>query len=57
MEIIIRDEYGRITEYHRSVIRELIEQALGHVAEGKIVDFNIVCDMVERRCQTADAEI
>ena len=51
MEIIIRDELGRITEYNRNVIRRLIEEAFEHVAMGKVVDFNLVCDNLERRCK------
>ena len=51
MEIIIRDDQGRITEYNRNVIRTLIDEALEHVAAGKVEDFNLVCDRIEGWCQ------
>lgn len=53
MEATIRDDYTKILADEQRKVRNLVLDGLEQIKEGKVKDFNTVCDRLEKKYTNA----
>ena len=54
MAVAVKEDYERALDEHQKEVRNLVMAGLEQIKEGKTKDFNVVCDILEKK-YTKDA--
>lgn len=49
MAAALNEDYQRTLDEQKKEVRELVMVGLEHIKEGKTIDFNTVCDRLEKK--------